>query len=120
KRNPYKKKWFGGLRREMRYQSLEDYIATLSEREKEQYQSLIEESRQRDSSIKKNFDALRQNIGALCESQNSGVKAIGALRIQVGELKTNMLRLHLRYAKAVCFLELRDRKLPQHYPTSLN
>ncbi|MGO9015408.1 MAG: hypothetical protein ACLQF0_10550 [Dissulfurispiraceae bacterium] len=104
----------------MKYQSLEDYIATLSEREKEQYKFLLEECRQRDSAIKKNFDALKQNIGALSESQDSGVKAIGALRIQVRELKTNMLRLHLRYTKAVFFLELRDRKIPQHYPTSFN
>lgn len=104
----------------MRYQSLEDYIATLSEHEKEQHKLLIEESRQRDSSIKKDFNALRQNIGALCESVNDGLNAIGTLRIQVRQLNSNMLKLHLRYAKVVFFLELRDRDLSQHYPTSLN
>ncbi len=104
----------------MRYQSLEDYIATLSEREKEKYKYLIEESRQRDSAIKKNFDALRQNIVSMLENLNNSVDVIDTLRIQVRQLKTDMLRLRLRSAKAVFFLEQSDRNLKQHYPTSFN
>ncbi|MBF0506834.1 MAG: hypothetical protein HQL09_08355, partial [Nitrospirae bacterium] len=89
----------------MRYQSLEDYIATLSESEKEQYKYLIEESRQRDSAIKKNCDSLRENLWALSESLNDSMKAIDALGTQVLQLKVNILRVHLRSARAVFFSE---------------
>ena len=40
----------------MKYVKLEDYIATLSEEEKEQYKRLIQESRERDFKLKKNFE----------------------------------------------------------------
>jgi|SRR5271169_5706220 len=104
----------------MRYQSIEDYIATLSESEKEQYKYLIEECRQRDTEIRKNFDAMGENLGALFKSLGAGVKAVDALGMQVRQLKRNVLSVQLKYAEVVFFLNQCDRDLLQHYPKSLN
>ncbi len=76
----------------MKDKRLEDYIATLSESEKEQYKCLIEESRQRGIAMKKNCD----------------------------ELRINLLALFVIMKKAVFFSEQHDRDLLQHHPKSLN
>lgn len=104
----------------MRYQRLEDYIATLSENEKEQYKRLIEESMQRQSEIKKNSDSLRENLGALFDRLGDSVEAMSVLGMQVRQLKVNMMRLNLRYSKAVFLSDHSDRDLLQYYPKSLN
>ncbi|MGD0282614.1 MAG: hypothetical protein ABSB95_09655 [Dissulfurispiraceae bacterium] len=104
----------------MRYKRLEDYIATLSENEKQQYKHLIEESMLRRSEIKKNSDSLRENLDALFDRLSDSVEAMNVLGIQVRQLKVNMLRLNLRYSKAVFLSEHSDRDLLQHYPKSFN
>jgi len=104
----------------MRYQRLEDYIATLSESEREQYKYLIEETMQRDSAIKKNCDGMRENLGALFKSLIDNVKAMDELAIKARQFKEDVLRLHLRANVTVFILEQHDRDLLRHYPKSLN
>ncbi len=93
----------------MEQKDLEDYISTLSEREKEEHKHLIRECRERQSTIQRDCNGLRDNLLALCCSLNSGIKIIQALR-----RASNIL------TGAGPFAELGNRGSSQHYPESLN
>lgn len=104
----------------MRYHNLEDYIATLSESDKEQYKSLIDESRQRSIAIKKNCNVFRESLEGLFESLNEYIEAFRALGASQRELETNIFRVHFKYAESILLFEQCEGEYLQHYPKSLN
>ena len=107
----------------MRYQKLEDYIATLSEREKEQYKCLIQEFRERDINLRKNCDESRKNLGKLVRELEACGEAVITLKKALLDLNATVHELHSKIylcAKAVSRSAQHSGLLFQEYPKSLN
>lgn len=104
----------------MGYQSLEDYIATLSESEKVKYEALIHESRQRKITITNNCAAMRENLYGLCESLKDNLEIVMELGTLVRQLKINVLRINSKSGELGLFLKLSEEPVMQHNPQSLN
>ncbi len=107
----------------MRYQSLEDYIKTLSESEKKVYRQLIEEHRQREVKIRENFDELRKKLEWLCRNMEACAEAMLDLKKSLNELNASILEVHYKqFLNTGTFSESADCSwhLFQHYPSSYN
>jgi len=106
----------------MRYLTFEDYIATLSEKEKEQYSSIIQEFRERDVDLRKNCDELRNNLGKLVCEMKACHEAMTTLEQALQTLNAALVEVHWKIyscAKAVSRSEHKGH-LFQEYPISLN
>ena len=106
----------------MRYLTFEDYIATLSETEKEQYRSLIQEFRERDINLRKNCDELRKNLGKLVREMEACREAMITLEKALQALNAALVEVHWKIyscAKAASRSE-HNGHLFQEYPISLN
>lgn len=107
----------------MRYLNLEDYIATLSESEKEQYKCLIEESRERDSNLRKTCDELRKNLEKLVQEMEACGEEMITFKKALRDLKGTIVEVHSKIyfcAKAVSRSAQHNGNLFQDYPKSLN
>ena len=106
----------------MKYLTVEDYLATLSEREKEQYRRHIQEFMERDINLKKNCDELRKDLGRLAQEMEACSEAMIALEKALRELKATLVEVHWKIylcVKAVSRSE-HNRHVFQEYPISLN
>ncbi len=107
----------------MRYLTLEDYLATLSEIEKEQYKSLIQEFLERDAKLRKNCDELRKNLEKLFRDMEACGKAIISLRKALVDLNAAVLEVNSKIyfcAKAFSGSDQHNGYLFQEYPQSMN
>ena len=107
----------------MRYLKFEDYTATLSEREQEQYKCLIQEFRERDINIRKNCDELRKKMEKLVLEMETFSEALINLKKALRDLKATILQVHWKIyscAKAVSRSDQQNGHLFQEYPISLN
>ena len=107
----------------MRYLKLEDYIATLSEGEKEQYKCLIQEFRERDIILRKNHDESRRNLENLARDLETCGKAATSLKNALVDLNATINEVHskiLSCSKAVAQPAQHYGNLFQEYPKSLN
>lgn len=107
----------------MRYLRLEDYIATLSESEKEQYRHLIEEYLERDTNIRKNCDGSRAGIEKLTREMEAYAEAIIGLKRSLRQLNSGLIELHskINLCAKVLSMDLKNNVfLNQNYPNSLN
>ena len=107
----------------MRYLKLEDYIATLSEREKEQYKCLIQEFRERDINLRKNCDESRKNLEKLVREMEACGEAMVSLKKALLDLNATVLKFNSKIylcAKAVSRSAQHNGHLFQEYPQSLN
>jgi uncharacterized coiled-coil DUF342 family protein len=107
----------------MRYKSLEDYISTLSESDKELYRHLIEEARARDVEIRKNCDESRKKLDAWISHMQKHAEAIVILAKSLNELEKSLSDLKTTiqsHKEDVSRDGNREQLLPPNYPISLN
>ncbi len=107
----------------MRYVKLEDYIATLSEEEKEQYKRLIQESRERDFNLKKNFEESKRNLEKLVREIEACGEAATTFKKALVELNATIREVHAKIylcARVVSRSAQHNGPLFQEYPISLN
>jgi|GEM_PF-3126209 len=107
----------------MRYLNLEDYIATLSESEKERYKCLIQESRERDANLRKNCDELRKKLEKLVLEMEACGEEMVSLKKALSDLNSSLLEVYSKIylgAKAVSRAVEHNGNLFQEYPKSLN
>lgn len=108
---------------DMRYVKLEDYIATLSEAEKEQYKNLIQESRERDINLRKNFDESKKNLEKLLREIEACAEAATTFKKALVDLNTIIREVHTKiylHANTASRSAQHDGILFQEYPKSLN
>src|SRR5208283_4865068 len=107
----------------MRYLKLEDYISTLSERERELYKRLIQESRERDSYLKKNYEESRKSLEELSGDLAACGEAVNSLKKALRDLNATIIEVHSKiyfYAKTVSRYANHNGHMFQEYPNSLN
>ncbi len=107
----------------MRYLNLEEYIATLSESEKEQYRCLIQESRERDINLRKNCDQLRKKLEKLVREMVACGEEMITLKKALCDLNSSVLEVHSKIylcTKTVSWSAQHIGNLFQGYPQSLN
>ena len=78
----------------MAYEKLLMYIASLSDKEREQYKNLIEDALSRDKILEENFRTGRKNAEKFAE--NMGRLAEQGLKLQAGLSKINKELLEVR------------------------
>ena len=78
----------------MAYEKLLMYIASLSDKEREQYKNLIEDALSRDKILEENFRTGRKNAEKFAE--NMGRLAEQGLKLQAGLSKINQELLEVR------------------------
>jgi len=107
----------------MRHLKFEDYTATLSEKEQEQYKRLIQEFRERDINFRKNCDELREKVEKLVLEMEMYGEAMINLKKALRDLNATILQVHWKiysFAKAVSRSDQHNGHLFQEYPISLN
>ena len=107
----------------MRYQKLEDFIATLSECEKEQYKCLIQEFTERDANLKNNCDESKKNLERLVRDMETCGEAIISLKKALFDLNATLVEVNSKIyscAKALSRSAQHKGPLFQEYPKSLN
>ncbi len=108
---------------DMRYQKLEDYIATLSEKEKEQYNSLIQEFMERDIKLKKHCAESRKNLQQLVRNMEACGEAMISLKKALSDMNSAILEVNSKIylcSKAVSRSAQYNGHLFKEYPKSLN
>jgi uncharacterized coiled-coil DUF342 family protein len=101
----------------MRYRSLEDYISTLSESEREQHKQLIAECRERDAEITKNCDELKKNIEMWITQIKKNAETMLSIEEYLHKFKTSLSDPNAEIPSDVRHCE---QLIPNHYPISLN
>lgn len=107
----------------MKYKNLEDYIATLSESEKEEYRHLIEEHRERDLSIKKNCDDSRKKLERLLRDMETFAKGMVSLKGALDDLNRAVFEVRWKMSKYPQTDTHSGQDGPHYYkdyPTSFN
>ena len=107
----------------MKYQSLEDYISTLSESEKKRYELLIEEHRQREVAIRKNCEESRKRLEGLSRNMEAYAETMIEFKRSLNELNTSIREVHSKvflYTKALSESAAYFGQIYQHYPRSFN
>lgn len=108
---------------DMRYQKLEDFIATLSDKEKEQYSGLIQEFMERDIKLKKHCDESRKNLEQLVRNMEACGEAMISLKKALLNMNATILEVNSKIylcAKAVSKSAQYNGHLFKEYPKSLN